>query len=373
MQRLTSFLIATSLVIATVAFAQSAADPAQPGTTPRPGISETMVRFLHASPNVDAARIMLVDRNGAAAHEAVELGYLETTEYVRVFEGSYDIVVETVGADGETTRRVLDDTFGATSGLYLTVALIGLVMPEHETDDDGGFIGWLQGLFTDDRPELGLRALVLEDHSTRVQRVGNVEVRLLHAAPGTDDVDLVITHEGSASVLGTASFGNWTSYEDFRSDGVTLQVRASGSDLVIVDLADVDLSEERLHTVVLVGTPIEDVPLDTVVLSSEWLDPLLMGPGAAGMRGALTPEATAWVLDFVTAAEARLAEAEERLEALGQVEAAQEDARVASEAVREARDLLFEARTQLQGVTAPGAVPPTAPDEEPGAEPASTD
>jgi hypothetical protein len=362
MQRFASLLLAVALGFTTNGLAQQAQEPAEPGAVPRPGVAESMVRFVNVSPNADVIRIMLVDGNGVAAHESVEVGYLETTEYMPVFEGSYDVVVETAGVDGaEVTQRVLEEGLGYSPGLYYTIAIIGLVMPEDETDRDEGFFAWLQDLFTDDRPELGLRAVKLDDLTTHAGRVGNVEVRLLHAAPGTDDVDLVIVHEGSVGVLGTASYGDVTNYDDYPPGAGTLQIRASGSDLVIVDLQDVDLSEDMIHTVILAGTPIEDVPLEAVVLSGEWFDPLLVGPGVAGMPGAMTPEATTWVLDYVLAAEARLDAAEQRLAALAEVGEAQEAASSAVEEIRQARELLHEARFQLEAVTAPGAVPPTAP------------
>jgi hypothetical protein len=67
-----------------------------------------------------------------------------------------------------------------------------------------------------------------------------------------------------------------------------LQVRMAGSDAVVADLAELDLTPGMIHTVILTGTPIEDVPLRAIVVSNTWIDPIA-APGAPGATAPPAP------------------------------------------------------------------------------------
>jgi hypothetical protein len=358
-RRITSLLLALALSLAVVASAQQAPQPAQPGAAP--GINQSMVRFVHASPNAEVARIVLTDTIGTAGfHEIMDLEYLEVTEYVPVLAGSYEITVELAAdAEGQVPHIVEPATINTVDGTFHTVVLTGLVLPTEAVGRDDGFFAWLEGLFTDERQDLTLFPLVLDDLTQVAIAQNETEVRLVHAAPGTDTVDLVLVRPGvSEDVLHTEAYGNASGHTRiFPAEG-HLEIRVAGSTAVLVDLAELDVTPGLIHTVILTGTPIEDEPLRAMLVSNAWVDPIATPgvPGAvAPMPGTLPAGEAAWIHDRLLEAQAWLADAEARLVTLTEVEGAQEQANAALDEVAAARTVIEEARIQLEALTVPGA------------------
>jgi hypothetical protein len=364
-------------VLAVAAFAHSAgqpaapaaAQPAAPGAMAVPGVNQAMVRFVHAAPTVELQRIVMIDAvGGAALQEFTDVAYLDTTDYTPVLAGDYDFWVELAGVEAGAAPegQVPAQRVTTVEGQFYTVVLIGLPIPG-ETTRDTGFFQWLEGLFTPDRTDLGLRLLVLDDLVTAAVPLREAEIRIVHAAPGTDSVDLVLVRGADVHHLEQVAYGDVSRFNRIVPEGAHLEVRVAGSQAALLDLGDVDLAAGMIHTVFLAGTPVEDVPLEGLVASNQWIDPLALPgvrPGgiAAPVPGALPAADAAWIRDRLLEVEAWLQAAEARLVEVAEAEGADDQIQQARIEVTEARAALDEARLQLETVMGPAApLPGTTP------------
>jgi hypothetical protein len=113
---------------------------------------------------------------------------MEMTDDVALTEGDYEFVI-----DVAESPIVLPQTLSAVRGRSYTVVLVGLVAADGTAEaDDGGFFA------------LGLQALVLDDVAPMVLGPQEMRLRIVHAAPGTAEVELVQVANGAVHVLGTA-------------------------------------------------------------------------------------------------------------------------------------------------------------------------
>lgn len=287
--------------------------PLQPLDAPE----EAWVRFVQASPNATLERWRLEGDNGFVdAMTTDELAFMEVGEYVTIDAGRYtlDAVLRIGGAEpvsllgGETAEDAEDGeaasdaetpvtpvtpptTFGPSeqvnvegeftfnAGRSYTIVLSGLLVPSQleqgdeaadANDNGGGFMGWLRGLFGggggNGQDTLALRAQLLEDGDTFFESdVGRV--RIVHAAPGTDAVDLV-PRDGSSAWLNGIAFGESSNFRDLSDMGAGLDLRVSGSEVVLFSLDEVRSSPNTTYTVFLVGTPVDTVPLAIVTATT---------------------------------------------------------------------------------------------------------
>jgi hypothetical protein len=337
--------------------AEGAAAPASGGA---------LVRFVHAAPNAGTMQVAV--RSPLAAigdpESVVELAYTEMTDYVSFFEGSFELVVDLVD-DADGVPLVLPQTLDTVRGRSYTVALVGLTTGDRTVArDDEGFLAWLEGLFTPARPELGLRALVLDDLAAVPLAPQEIHLRIVHAAPGTTGVELVHVANGAVQVLDTVGYLDVSGFHTVLPEVGRFEIRAVGSDVPIVDLGDVAFAGGRVHTVLFVGTPIEQVPLQAIVASNDWVDPRAIPPVAPTIGGLMTMGEVIWIRDLLLEVDVHLVAADGRL---GEPAAAPPD--VVGAARRDlvaARDLLEQALLELdaaerRGVVTPGAPPPALP------------
>jgi ribosomal protein L12E/L44/L45/RPP1/RPP2 len=172
----------------------------------------------------------------------------------------------------ELVAPALDQTINFRANRYYTVAIIGLVLPQEvlEPEENGGFFAWLRGLFTGDDPAdrdaLALRFEVIEDDMDAFIEPDATRIRVVHAAPGTASLDVAVAGE-RGTLARNIDFGDVSRNLNLAAGETMLEVRPTGSRAVALDLADVDLGFGMIHTVFIVGTPIEEVPLEAVVLS----------------------------------------------------------------------------------------------------------
>jgi hypothetical protein len=277
---------------------EEAADDAVAVTEPeRDDAAETdqyaMVRFVHAAPNADIDQVLLVSDADADAGLTIDAfdatGYAEMTDYVAVPAGSYEItVVLAATEESEAAARteadvapaVPTETFDASSGAYYTITLMGLMVPERVGEPeaqadatDEGFIAWLEGLFAseNDRGELELRVMVLDDEATTALEEGEVRVRVVHAAPGTEPVSLAVrdadADDDGFELVQTVGYGEASGYLSVTPDD-RLEVRTQDGEAVILDLADQNLEPGMLHTIFVTGTPVEEMPIEALVAST---------------------------------------------------------------------------------------------------------
>lgn len=368
MNRFAALPIVIILTLGLVAAAQETA----PGADPlMPGANQAMVRFLHAAPNAQPDQVVLSDVMGSVEiEEFAAAEYLEVTEYVPIVAGTYDVTLSLAVAEGEELDTVVvvpADTLDVFAGEFYTIALIGVQFPDATTAADDGFLAWLEDLFTADREDLSLRAMVINDLVTTVIAQHETEARIMHAAPGTEAVDLVLVRNDGATidVLETASYGRISGFSRLAPDEGHLQVRIAGTDAVLLDLADVTLATGISHTVFVTGTPIEEVPIEALVVANPWVAAQAIPPTAPGAVTPATATLTANELEFlrqhIDGAQQRLESVEARLAALQDVDAAHDEAAAAWDEVRDARAFLEQARAQIDVVTPPIMTDPLAP------------
>ena len=263
-----------AVLLAGVAVAQNA-QPVDPV-----GADNGMVRFLNLAPNATPVTLALSNDDGAvvALTEFESLAYGAQTAYIPVPAGGYDMTI-TVGDSstqlpaGYTAPYVVSapNRLDVGDGGYYTVAVLGLLVPENFDDtSDDGFLGWLRDLFGGDTPAdrdaLALRVEVLDDDVYADFGADEARVRVVHAAPGAAAVDLVSTSDRGVVASGIA-FDEVSGYHTLATGELGLTLRGADSDVELADLSSYMLEPGRNHTVFLIGTPFEGVPLEALVLS----------------------------------------------------------------------------------------------------------
>lgn len=247
------------------------------------GTDGGMVRFINLAPNATPVSLAFSNDDGAAValSEFESLAYGEYTDYVPMPAGGYDLTI-TVG-DSSTqlpAGYTAPYTVAAPNRLdiggdgYYTVAIMGLLVPETFEDTENtndGFLGWLGDLFggdgAADRDALGLRVEILDDDLHAGFGAEEGRVRVVHAAPGLAPVDLVSA--GDRGVVGGGiAYGDISGYHTLGAGELGLALRGADSDAELADLSTHTLESGQNHTVFLIGTPFEGVPLQTVVLSA---------------------------------------------------------------------------------------------------------
>jgi len=259
------------------AIAQQATPPVDPART------ETgMVRFVNLSPNATPVTFALSNADGVVVTMAAEeaLAYGAQSDYYEVPAGEYEMTVSVGDASSQLPPGftapylvVAPNDLGVADDSYQTVVVMGLLVPEtfDDVDDESGFVGWLRDLFGGDTPAdrdaLGLRVEVLDDDLGAEFGAGEGRVRVVHAAPGATAVDLVSLGDAGV-VAGDVAFGQVSGFHTLEADDLSLAVRATGSDAELANLSTQSLGAGSSHTIFLIGTPFEGVPLEAKVLTS---------------------------------------------------------------------------------------------------------
>lgn len=266
------FLMILCVILLPAGLAQQT-QPADPATAPAADMA--MVRVGHFAPNAPEVSIELRSEDQAtvvSTDELAALSYLDTTDYMNIVAGNYDV---TVVVDGQI---VLEENFSFSGNNFYTVAAIGLVLPDEvmqEDQEEGGFFEWLGSLFTGDDPadrdELGLRLEVYDDDLFVNLEPQETRIRAVHAAPGTAPVDIAVQNERGA-IIGGLGFGEASRYHNIDEAVGAIELRLAGSRALVLDLADIDLQQGQINTLFIVGTALEDAPIEVVVFS----DPVMM-------------------------------------------------------------------------------------------------
>lgn len=230
------------------------------------------VRVLNLSPNAGDVDFSFVptaaDATAPATPEFMRaVGYEGHGTYVEVPAGNYELNLASMP---EANR-----SFDVSSGRFYTVVLLGLELPPEAqaeaTDESGGFMGWLRGLFggDDGGDAYTLDVLVLEDDLYQNNLESESLVRVVNAAPGTEAVTLAVTGE-SGTLTGNAAYGaaTGTNRVDAAEFSGPLELRLAGSRAAVIPLEDMQFAPGTVNTVFLVGTPIESAPLQALVLST---------------------------------------------------------------------------------------------------------
>lgn len=347
MRRRHSILFALFLTFGMVAGAQDAS-PADPATTP---MNDAKVRFLNAAPNaeVDSVVLSTADDQPTEVELFSGVAYGEMSDYVEVAPGSFEVTVNLATVEGEEAGgvEVPADTLDTSIGEYYTIVLMGVVRPDEDAQEDGGFFDWVQGLFNTDDDRFALRAMVINDLTQYAIAEDETEVRIVHAAPGTDAVDLVVANSEGANVIHSVGYGEVSGFDRLMPADGAMELRVAGSEAVILDLADQQLETGTSSTIYLLGTPVEEVPLEIVVSQNPVISTAV---GVPATPGAVPPAVSVdhtWLRDSINEIDARLAAIEGHLRNIADVEGAQEDVDAALDEVAEAMALLNDARDHM--------------------------
>ena len=346
----------------------AAAQDQPPTTEATPEAGQAMVRFLNAAPNAEIAGIALSDgEEQALVEQFANVGYGEISDYVPVNEGGYEVRVDLASVAGEPTDDAVEvpaDNLDTFAGEYYTIALLGLVQPDEDAGE-GGFVEWLQGLFTDQDDAYTLRAMVIDDVAPFALAEGEAEIRVAHLAAGTEAVDLVqVNAEDDVNTIHSVGYGEVSGFGQLNPSEGQLELRVGGSEATLLDLADLQLEPGSSQTVYIVGTPVEEVPLQTIVVENRVASTATTAPGAPGAPAAGTPVAPGapvastdmtFYRETLAEIEARLGEIQGHLEQMQQVDEVEGEATTALERVQEAILFVQDAYNQLEAQ--PAAVP----------------
>ncbi len=366
MKRLVSSLLVWA--VAAVAWGQAAPPTADPVAAPPAATDLATVRFVHAAPNAGTQLVVLRRADGATGQQVSILEYGESSGDIPVPEGVYEVLLDPAALTGagDPPVRLLDD-FHATGGRHDTVVITGLAAVSPDGD---GFGAWLEELGAPERPELALQALVLEDPMVADESRSGVDVRVVHAAPGTEGIELVLDRGGAVDILATARYLDVSEFTRIAPDAGTLDLRVAGGGPVVEGLADLDRTPGSIHTIVVIGTPLAAAPLAPIVVTHPRNEPVPVEAGTSEVAAVgpvivdLDAAQADWVLELLATVEAHLSAAEAEL-------AADPTSAAAAAALADlaaARQVLEAARGELPTDPPPSATPtPTPAASGPGA------
>lgn len=229
------------------------------------------LRVLNLSPNVGSVDFNLVYQDDQNVNASIpefmrNVEYEGHGTYIELPPGNYEL--------NFTGQEDAEHTFNVNGGRFYTLVVMGLELPPEATEDNadqGGFMGWLRGLFggDDGSDAYNLDILLLEDDLYQTNLETETLVRLVNAAPGTEAVSLAVAGE-SGRLVGDAAYGNATGNNRVNASEFSgpLELRLGGSRAAVIPLEQVTLVPGTVNTVFLVGTPIEDAPLRALVLST---------------------------------------------------------------------------------------------------------
>src|SRR5690625_4210179 len=233
---------------------------AQPAEVPE----VAWVRLAHFSPNAGDITVQLAPSDEEATFSGEgfdQASYQSMTDYIEVPSGSYNVSTQ-------VQDMTVEEEFNFGQGNHYTLAVVGLLPPPEaqtqaqEGEQDGGGIGgFFRNLFGqgESGDALALQFQLYEDDVTGTAAVGESVMRIVHAAPGTERVDLAVT--GEQDTLANVSFGDASRYVGVEGSLDNLEVRLSGSQAATISLSDANLQPGNVNTIYVVGTPVEQAPL----------------------------------------------------------------------------------------------------------------
>jgi hypothetical protein len=208
-----------------------------------------MVRIVHASPDAPEVDVYV---DGEAVVEGA--AFKDATDYIEVPEGEREVEIFAAGEEGEG-EPVLSGTLDVEEGEAYTAAAIN-------TLDD-------------------IELSVLEDNQEAAEGMANV--RVAHFSPDAPNVDVAVT-DGDI-LFEDAPFTGVTDYMEVEAGSYDLEVRPTGTEDVVLDLAGTELEEGMNYSVLAVGFAEGDPALDAIVLaapSSDSMPSEMPQTGAAG-------------------------------------------------------------------------------------------
>jgi hypothetical protein len=197
---------------------------------------EVRIRALNAAPGAPALDVLINDETIAEA-----IGYGRSSSYQTVSGGNNELRVNSNfgGLNEELATRATPLTPGATYTVLVAGGDEGVV-PVVLTDDNG------------------------------VPPAGQAKLRLVHAAPSADQLNVYVTAPG-ADLVGTAptftvGFSTASSYATLPAGSYQLRVTPASSQEVLIDTGALELADGDIRTVVALETAAGGPPYSTAIL-----------------------------------------------------------------------------------------------------------
>ncbi|UOY93333.1 DUF4397 domain-containing protein [Ectobacillus sp. JY-23] len=220
MKRFLSLLVALMMfsVLATSAFAAEQ--------------KEAMVRIVHASPDAPAVDVV-VDGKTVVTNAA----FKAATDYVKLSAGEHEVQIFATGTVAEN-KPVISQKLNVEAGKSYTVAAINKVA--------------------------NLELLVMNDEAMTTE--GKTKVRVAHLSPDAPAVDVAL--KGGDALFANAPFKGVTDFKEVDPATLDLEVRAAGTNNVVLNLPQTELKANTLYTVLAVGFAQGEPKLDAIVLTN---------------------------------------------------------------------------------------------------------
>jgi hypothetical protein len=197
-------------------FAIGCSDDDNDGTTMAPDLGDgAMVRVVHASPDAPAVDVYA---EGVAAPLISNLAYGQTSDYLDLAPGTYNIQLRAAGSSASSTPAFETGDLDIPDGATITAAAVGLL---GSTDADDRF-----------------RVLPLVEGFV-APGAGNAAVRIIHGSADAPTVALDVGNDGAPEITGFDRFA------DTGAAGVPLP---SGSELQIAVWAGSPLARVTVFT-----------------------------------------------------------------------------------------------------------------------------
>lgn len=179
---------------------------------------DAQVRIVHASPDAPAVDIWV---DGDVAVEGLEFG--SATDLIALPAGSYDVAVTATGDDLE--NAVIEATLDLEGGAAYEVAAVGFL------------------------DNIGAQVYPL---NLSVIGEGQARVRVVHASPDAPAVDIALA-DGTILIDGL-EFPNASDSLEVDAGSYDLQVLASGTDTVALDLPGVAFDAGTVYSIYAIGS-----------------------------------------------------------------------------------------------------------------------
>ncbi len=220
---------------------------------------ETMVRFVHASPDAPAVDVCV---NGKVAF--ADLAFNHATDYAKLPAGTYDVQVYPAGSNCTGTPVINAKGLKLDAQAYTVLATGNLAQ---------------------------IKPVILVDNLTQ-PAAGKTHVRFVHTSPDAPAVD--ITDSAGAPIFQNIAFDKATPFTPIPSGTYNLQARVAGTDKVALDLPKVTLPDGAILTIVANGYAGGNTPK----LGVEVITYPAMGtaPAALPVTGGETTANNSWLL-----------------------------------------------------------------------------
>jgi hypothetical protein len=199
-----------------------------PVTPSQPSTSPSMVRFLHAAPELNDVDIYV---NGTRVLR--DFSYKANSSHMQLTPGKHQVDIYPAG---DSVSTVISKKILVEPGMIHTAALSG--------------------------PANKLRLLIFEDSPQTP--LGETKARFIHLSPDAPAVD--IAGKNGDVIFPNVSYKQATTYLALTPMIVTLEAKVAGTKNTVVTIPDVKLEPNNAYTIVAVGTAKGEPPIEVLMM-----------------------------------------------------------------------------------------------------------